>query len=81
MHRSAYGWIPVPIVQLKNGDGPTTLLISGNHGDEYEGQVALSKLCAQLDIEDVNGRLIIMPMANYPAAHAGFARRRSTTGI
>lgn len=71
VHRSAYGWIPVPIVQLKNGDGPTALLISGNHGDEYEGQVALSKLCAGLDLEDVNGRLIIMPMANYPAAHAG----------
>ena len=35
VHRSAYGWIPVPIVQLKNGDGPTALLISGNHGDEY----------------------------------------------
>lgn len=71
VHRSAYGWIPVPIVQIKNGDGPTALLISGNHGDEYEGQVALSKLCANLEPADVSGRLIIMTMANYPAAHAG----------
>lgn len=44
VHRSAYGWIPIPIVMIKNGDGPTALLISGNHGDEYEGQVALTKL-------------------------------------
>jgi len=71
VHRSAYGWLPVPIVMLKNGDGPTALLIAGNHGDEYEGQVALSKLCQRLQPEDIRGRLMIMTMANYPAAHAG----------
>ncbi len=71
VHRSAYGWIPVPIVMLKNGDGPTAMLISGNHGDEYEGQVALTKLCQSLTPEDIQGRLIILPMANYPASHAG----------
>ena len=49
VHRSAYGWIPIPIVQIKNGDGPTLLLMAGNHGDEYEGQVAsldLPKTCS-----------------------------------
>lgn len=71
VHRSAYGWIPIPIVTIKNGDGPTSLLISGNHGDEYEGQVALTKLCNSLEPSDIQGRLIIMTMANYPAAHAG----------
>jgi len=34
VHRSAYGWIPVPIVMFKNGSGPTALVIAGNHGDE-----------------------------------------------
>ena len=48
VHRSAYGWIPIPIISIKNGDGPTILLMAGNHGDEYEGQVALSKLCRAL---------------------------------
>ncbi len=71
VHRSAYGWIPVPIVMFKNGAGPTALVIAGNHGDEYEGQVTLSKLCRELVAEDIQGRLIILPMANYPAAHAG----------
>src|SRR5580692_1431883 len=41
VHSSAYGFIPIPIVVLKHGEGPTALFVSGNHGDEYEGQVAL----------------------------------------
>ena len=41
VHRSAYGYLPIPLVCIKNGDGPTVLLMSGNHGDEYEGQVTL----------------------------------------
>ncbi|MFP6696656.1 MAG: succinylglutamate desuccinylase/aspartoacylase family protein [Alphaproteobacteria bacterium] len=71
VHRSAYGWIPVPIVMFKNGAGPTALMMSGNHGDEYEGQIALNKLSQSLAAGDIQGRLIILPMANYPAAHAG----------
>ena len=71
VHRSAYGWIPIPIVMFKHGEGPTTLMMAGNHGDEYEGQVALAKLCCELDAEHIQGRLIILTMANYPAARAG----------
>ncbi|MBT3788313.1 MAG: deacylase [Alphaproteobacteria bacterium] len=71
VHRSAYGWIPIPIVMIKNGEGPTVLLMSGNHGDEYEGQVTICKLVQELEAEDIQGRLIMLPMANYPAALAG----------
>jgi len=71
VHRSAYGWIPIPIVSIKNGEGPTILLMSGNHGDEYEGQVALSKLCRTLQSDRIQGRVVILPMANFPAARAG----------
>lgn len=71
VHRSAYGWIPVPIVSIKNGSGPTILLTAGNHGDEYEGQIALTKLCHDLGPEDVRGRIIVLTMANTPAALAG----------
>ena len=59
VHRSAYGWLPIPIVCINNGEGPTVLLMSGTHGDEYEGQVALTKLIRLLEPEDINGRLII----------------------
>ena len=34
VHRSAYGWLPIPIVCIRNGDGPRVLLMSGSHGDE-----------------------------------------------
>ena len=71
VHRSAYGWLPIPLVCVKNGDGPTVLLMAGNHGDEYEGQVALSRLAAALEPEHLRGRVILLPMANYPAAKAG----------
>lgn len=71
VHASAYGFIPIPIVVVKNGEGPTALLVSGNHGDEYEGQVALCDLAYGLHPERIKGRVIILPMANFPAGMAG----------
>ncbi|MSO93030.1 MAG: deacylase [Rhodospirillales bacterium] len=71
VHRSAYGWIGIPIVCIKNGDGPGVLVQAGNHGDEYEGQVVIAKLIRELKPKDIRGRLILFPMANYPAARAG----------
>jgi predicted deacylase len=68
---SAYGFIPLPIVVVANGIGPTALLLGGSQGDEYEGQIALSRLARDLQPEDVSGRVIILPMANSPAARAG----------
>lgn len=69
--RSAYGNISIPLTVIRNGDGPTVLLMSGNHGDEYEGQVTLCRLIRELRPEDISGRVIVMPAANFPAAMAG----------
>ena len=71
VHRSAYGWIAVPIAVINAGPGPTVLMIAGNHGDEYEGQVAISNLLRKLEPSDITGRLILLSMANAPAAQAG----------
>ncbi len=71
VHRSAYGYIPIPIVVLKNGEGPTALFIAGTHGDEYEGQVALCNLARTLRPEAIKGRVILLPAANLPAVVAG----------
>jgi predicted deacylase len=68
---SAYGTIPIPITCIRNGEGPTALLIAGNHGDEYEGQVALAKLARRIKPNDVRGRIITLPALNYPAVVAG----------
>jgi len=72
---SAYGWIPVPMLCFKGGDGPTALFTAGNHGDEYEGQVALRKLARELAQTTLQGRVIILPALNWPAVTAG--RRNS----
>lgn len=68
---SAYGWIPVPMICIGSGAGPTALLTAGTHGDEYEGQVALRKLARGLAGMAVQGRVIILPALNYPAVMAG----------
>ena len=69
--RSAYGAIAMPVACIRNGEGPSALLMAGNHGDEYEGQVVLSHLIRELQPEDVRGRVIVLPAANFPAAMAG----------
>lgn len=68
---SAYGWIGVPVAVIKNGAGPSVLCMAGNHGDEYEGQLALTKFIREVEPAHVAGRLIILPAANLPAAMAG----------
>jgi predicted deacylase len=70
-HRSAYGWLPVPITVIRNGDGPTLVISAGVHGDEFEGQIAVANLARELDVAEIRGRLILLPMVNFPAAEAG----------
>jgi predicted deacylase len=69
--RSGYGMINIPVAVIANGEGPSVLLMAGNHGDEYEGQVTLVRLIHDLDAVDVRGRVIVLPAANLPAAMAG----------
>ncbi len=64
---SAWGSVLIPISQFKAGDGPTVLLTGANHGDEYEGPVALMDLANSLSLDEVCGRIILVPMMNYPA--------------
>ncbi len=72
---SAWGAVMIPIAVIRNGDGPTALLTGANHGDEYEGPVALFELARALDPHAVSGRVIIVPAMNAPAFRA--ARRCS----
>lgn len=76
---SAWGSVMIPICVIKNGDGPTALLTGGNHGDEYEGPIALQNLAhelgaesgVELDQNKITGRVIIIPGFNYPAFQSG----------
>ena len=67
------GWANyfIPVTVIRNGDGPTAVLSGGNHGDEFEGPVTLMNLARRLLPEQINGRVILIPMLNKPAVIAG----------
>ncbi len=67
------GWshLFIPIATVGSGEGPTVLVLGGNHGDEYEGQIAGLKLIRQLQPEQVHGRVIIIPCLSPEASRAG----------
>lgn len=77
---SAWGSIMIPICVVRNGDGPTALLTGANHGDEYEGPVALQDLAYHLDPSQIRGRVIIIPAFNYPAFRAATRTSPIDTG-
>lgn len=68
---SAWGSVMLPITIVRNGNGPTALLTGANHGDEYEGPIALQELALNLKSDAINGTVIIVPAFNYPAYLAG----------
>ena len=68
---AAWGAVMIPICVVKRGDGPTALLTGANHGDEYEGPIALMDLARSLDPAAVSGRVILVPAMNQPAFAAG----------
>jgi N-alpha-acetyl-L-2,4-diaminobutyrate deacetylase len=70
-NESAWGALRVPIIVIQRGAGPTLLFTGGNHGDEYEGPIALMKLARDLAPEAIAGRLILLPALNLPAVLAG----------
>jgi N2-acetyl-L-2,4-diaminobutanoate deacetylase len=67
----AWGVTRVPVAVIRNGSGPTVILEGGNHGDEYEGPIAICELIRELDPGRVQGRLILMPAMNVHAVMAG----------
>src|SRR5882724_4198006 len=66
------GWanLLVPVCVVANGPGPTALVMAGNHGDEYPGQVAILRLMREIEPEQVRGRVILIPALNIPASKA-----------
>ena len=64
------GWanVMIPITTVANDAGPTVLVLGGNHGDEYQGQIAAMKLSRELQAEMITGRIILIPSLNFPAA-------------
>ena len=70
-HSDAWGTVAIPIAIIANGRGPTVLAMGGNHGDEYEGPIALARLIRELQPERIEGRIVVLPALNTPAVIAG----------
>jgi predicted deacylase len=71
---AGWGALVVPIVRLTGEhDGPTVLLLGGNHGDEPEGSILICALLEELQARDVHGRLLAIPCLS-PEASAAHTR-------
>jgi predicted deacylase len=56
--------VPITVINgLRSDEYPTAGLAAfgGTHGNEWEGQVAVKRLCQMLDPEEISGTVILMP--------------------
>ncbi|MDP6447517.1 MAG: succinylglutamate desuccinylase/aspartoacylase family protein, partial [Pirellulaceae bacterium] len=73
-HDSIWGDHLIPLTVWVGAEAkPDQGLVSfgSNHGNEYEGPVALKHLLREISLEDVRGRIILVPVLNPSAFHAG----------
>jgi predicted deacylase len=63
--------LDLPVIVIRNGSGPSVLLAGGTHGDEFEGQIAVSDLIRNTDQGAVSGLLVALPLHNFEACIAG----------
>lgn len=62
-------------------DGQGLVAFGSNHGNEYEGPMALKHLLREIRIEDVRGRIILIPILNPAAFLAGTRESRQEDGV
>ena len=59
-------WLPV-LAAAGQADGPTLAVLAGVHGDEYEGVRAIPQALRAIDLAELRGRVIAVPVCNLPA--------------
>lgn len=62
-------------------EGKGLLATGSNHGNEYEGPVAIKHLIHDIDINDVTGRLILIPVLNPSAFKSGTRESKDADGV
>lgn len=66
-----YSLVPMTVINgLKGSAEKNVVAIGGTHGNEYEGQVAVKRLCWDLDPEEMSGRVILIPQLSESACVA-----------
>ncbi len=73
-HTSVWGshLIPLTVIvgqQAKPGEG--LVAFGANHGNEYEGPVAIKHLLREIQTKDVLGRIVLVPVLNVAAFSVG----------
>lgn len=74
---SSWGYSLVPLTVINGLRPPTTgvappglAAFGGTHGNEWEGQVAVKRLCQQLDPTEISGQILLMPQLSESACAA-----------
>lgn len=83
-HDSLWGAHLIPLtvwVGPKAAPGQGLVAFGSNHGNEYEGPVALKKLLREIKTEDVSGRIIFVPVLNPPAFKSGTRSTVTEDGV
>lgn len=83
-HDSIWGdhLIPLTVIvgpQAQAGKG--LVAFGSNHGNEYEGPVVIKNLLREIRTDDVLGRMILIPVLNVAAFHAGTRESTQDDGV
>lgn len=83
-HDSIWGDHLIPLTvfvgpEAKPGQG--LVAFGSNHGNEYEGPVAIKKLTGEIDIARVRGRIVLVPVLNVAAFMAGTRDSTQDDGV
>ena len=70
---SAWGYslVPLTVVRGAAGEGTGAAVIGGTHGNEYEGQIAVKRLCQSLEADELRGLVVLIPQLSESACRAG----------
>lgn len=66
-----YSLLPLTVINGKRGSNPNGVIcFGGTHGNEYEGQIGVKRLCNDLDPEKIAGRVVLIPQLSESACVA-----------
>src|SRR5438270_12134371 len=66
-----YSLLPLTVINGKRGlNANGVICFGGTHGNEYEGQVSVKRLCIDLDPERMSGRVVLVPQLSESACTA-----------
>src|SRR5260370_16973422 len=66
-----YSLLPLTVINGRRGaSADNVICFGGTHGNEYEGQIAVKRLCADLDPDMIAGRVVLIPQLSESACNA-----------